>query len=98
MRPYEIPYQVLLPKRTEAENLLVPVCCSASHVAYSKLRMEPVFMMLGQACGAAAAACLERGIDVHDLPPEDLRRLLAADGQVLDARPFTEPWPRTRPR
>ena len=93
VKPYEIPYRVLLPKRAEAVNLLVPVCPSTSHVAFSTIRMEPVFMMLGHTAGLAAAMSLEQNVLLHDLSTDHLRKKLAAEGQVLDARPFTREWP-----
>jgi hypothetical protein len=93
VKPYEIPYRVLLPRRTEVSNLLVPVCCSASHVAYSTIRMEPVFMMLGHVAGVAAALSLDHKTSLHDLPPAALRARLADQRQILDARRFTRAWP-----
>lgn len=93
VKPYEIPYRALLPKRAEVTNLLVPVCCSASHVAYSTIRTEPVHMMLGHARGLAAALSLGRKSALHDLPPATLRASLAEQGQVLDARRFPRVWP-----
>ena len=93
VKPYEIAYRSLLPKQAEASNLLVPVCLSSSHVAYSTIRMEPVYMMLGHACGLAAAMSLNQGIDLHSLPPEKLKARLVEEKQIIDARPFQEEWP-----
>jgi hypothetical protein len=64
--PYPIPYRALTPRREDAENLLVPVCLSASHVAFGSVRMEPTLMMLGEAAGAAAADCARRGVAVQE--------------------------------
>lgn len=94
VRPYEIPYRTLTPKRAEAENLLVPVCVSASHVAFSTIRMEPVWAMLGQAAGVAAAMAIERGVAVQEVPAAALRSRLLEQGAILDARRFPELWPR----
>lgn len=80
---YTISYRSLRPKSSEARNLLVPVCLSASHVAYSSIRMEPVFMVLGQSAGTAAALALDRNITVQELPYEVLQPVLLKDGQVL---------------
>lgn len=85
--PYPIDHGVLLPPRDQAANLLVPVCVSASHVAYGSVRMEPVFMIPGQSAGTAAALAVEAGCAVQDLPYESLRRWLPADGQVLEPAP-----------
>lgn len=80
---YDIPYASLVPP--DVENLLVPVCCSASHVAYCSLRMEPVYMMLGHASGTAAHLVLAGGKPVQKVDTQELRKLLVDDGAVLDA-------------
>jgi hypothetical protein len=67
MPHYGIPYRALTPRREHATNLLVPVCLSASHVAFGSVRMEPTLMMLGEAAGRAAAIAARRGIDVQDV-------------------------------
>jgi FAD dependent oxidoreductase len=65
--PYPIPYRSLTPRREDCDNLLVPVCLSASHVAFGSLRMEPTLMALGQAAGVAAAQAARRSIPVQDV-------------------------------
>jgi hypothetical protein len=64
---YPIPYRSLTPRREDAENLLVPVCLSASHLAFGSVRMEPTLMALGQAAGLAAAQAARRGVAVQDV-------------------------------
>jgi len=81
---YLISYRAIVPRKGEAENLLVPVCLSASHIAYGSIRMEPVFMILGQSAGTAAALAIEKECSVQVLPYADLARRLRADGQLLD--------------
>lgn len=66
-KPYPISYRAILPKQNECSNLLVPVCLSASHIAYGSIRMEPVFMMLGEAAGKAAAQSIEEKVSLHAL-------------------------------
>nr|WP_294810535.1 FAD-dependent oxidoreductase [uncultured Sphingomonas sp.] len=82
-RVYEISYQSLLPRRGEARNLLVPAAISASHIAYGSIRMEPVFMILGESAGIAASLSLRSQGDVQDVPYDALERELVAAGQVL---------------
>jgi hypothetical protein len=84
-KPYPISYRATLPKRSEASNLLVSVCVSSSHVAYGSIRMEPVFMNLGQGTATAAVLAMEQGCELHDLPYPALRSRLEADGQIFDA-------------
>lgn len=81
--PYEIPYRALIPK--EVENLLVPVCFSATHVAYCTMRMEPVYMMMGHACGVAAHLAHGQGSSVQEIPVEELQGLLRQQGALLEA-------------
>jgi len=81
--PYGISYRAIVPREEECSNLLVPVCLSASHIAYGSIRMEPVFMALGQAAATAAALALEAGCTVQAVDYAALRARLEADGQVL---------------
>lgn len=74
--PYSVPYGCLLPRREEAANLLVPVCCSASHVAYGSLRTEPTLMALGEAAGTAAALASRSGAPPGDIDPAAIRQVL----------------------
>ncbi|MFN0101449.1 MAG: FAD-dependent oxidoreductase [Bryobacteraceae bacterium] len=84
VQPYQIPYRVLTPKASEAENLLVPVCFSASHVAYSSLRMEPQYMILGHAAGVAASIAVRKGVSVQTVPVTELQETLLAEGGVFE--------------
>lgn len=81
--PYPIDYGTIIPRKAECENLLVPVCLSSSHIAYGSIRMEPVFMILGQSAATAAALCLDQKIAVQDLDYDIYRKRLLADGQAL---------------
>ena len=82
-KPYPLDYGVIIPKKGDCENLFVPVCVSASHMAFGSIRMEPVFFALGQVAGAAASLSLDAGCAVQDLPYENLKNVLVAEGQVL---------------
>jgi hypothetical protein len=81
---YEIAYGSLIPKRGQADNLLVPVCVSSSHIAFGSIRMEPVFMILGQSAATAAALAIDAKIAVQDVPYAKLRERLLQDGQILN--------------
>ena len=81
--PFGISYRAIVPKRGECENLLVPVCASATHAAYGSMRMEPVFMVLGQSAATAASLAIEQGVAVQDVPYEALSKRLLADKQIL---------------
>jgi hypothetical protein len=82
---YPISYRSTLPRPNEVSNLLVSVCVSSSHVAYGSIRMEPVFMNLGQATATAAVLALDRSESLHEVPYKTLRARLEADGQIFDA-------------
>jgi len=88
--PYQIGYGSIVPKEEECKNLLVPVCVSSSHIAYGSIRMEPVFMILGQSASTAAALAIEQSekasqpVCVQSVDYERLRARLIADGQVLN--------------
>ncbi|MBX2851416.1 MAG: FAD-dependent oxidoreductase [Phycisphaeraceae bacterium] len=82
--PYPIDYAAIVPKRGECDNLLVPICVSASHIAFGSIRMEPVFMILGQSSAQAARLAIELGVAVQDVPYGVLRERLLAAGQVLE--------------
>jgi hypothetical protein len=72
----------MLPSRTQATNLLVPVCLSASHVTYSTVRMEPQYMMIGQAAGVAAALAISADVPLQEIDITSLRRILKAQGMI----------------
>ena len=84
--PYPIGYGAIVPREQEAENLLVPVAVSSSHIAYGSIRMEPVFMILGQSAATAAALAIRAGTSVQSVDYSALRRHLLEAGQVLELR------------
>ena len=84
VQPYRIAWRSIRPRREECENLLVPVCLAASHISYGSIRMEPVFMVLGQSAATAAVMAIESGTALQDVDYPRLRERLLADGQVLE--------------
>ena len=84
-KPYPISYRSIVPKKDECKNLLVPVCLSSTHVAYGSIRMEPVFMILGQSAGMAASIASRKNIPVQDVNYETLKQHLLDAGQRLQA-------------
>src|SRR5207249_11655626 len=82
--PYPISYRALVPKASECDNLLVPVCLSATHISYGSIRMEPVFMVLGQSAATAAAMAIDDGVPVQRVNYPKLRERLQRDRQILD--------------
>lgn len=81
--PFPISYRSIIPKATECSNLIVPVCLSASHIAFGSIRMEPVFMVLGQSAATAASHAIEQKCAVQAIDNEKLNQRLLADGQIL---------------
>ena len=82
--PYPISYRSIIPKKNECENLLVPICVSSTHIAFGSIRMEPVFMVLGQSAATAACQAIDEGVSVQDVDYQLLKRSLLEDKQVLD--------------
>jgi hypothetical protein len=83
-KPYHVDLGSILPKKEECSNLLVPVCVSCSHIAFGSIRMEPVFMILGQSAGTLAAMAVDKKKNVHDITYDKLRQILESDGQILE--------------
>ncbi|MEC3879444.1 FAD-dependent oxidoreductase [Parapedobacter sp. 10938] len=82
--PYPISYRAIVPQEAECGNLLVPVCVSASHIAFGSIRMEPVFMVLGQSAATAACQAIDNGVAVQDIDYAALKSALLSDKQVLE--------------
>lgn len=89
--PYPISYRSIIPRKTECTNLSVPVMMSASHIAFGSIRMEPVFMILGQSAATATALALAEDIALQDVDYQALRKRLLADGQVLEKKVVDTP-------
>lgn len=85
--PYQIALGAIQPRRQQCSNLLVPVCVSSTHIAYGSIRMEPVFMILGQSAATLAVLAIEQQCAVQDVAYDQLRERLLADGQILEAAP-----------
>ncbi|MGI9455849.1 MAG: FAD-dependent oxidoreductase, partial [Aeoliella sp.] len=83
-KPYSIGYDALVPRANECENLVVPICLSSSHIAYGSIRMEPVFMILGQSAAIAATIAIDDGVHVQEVDYEHLRAQLLNEGQILE--------------
>lgn len=83
VKPFHIDYRALVPKEAQCTNLIVPVCVSASHIAYGSIRMEPVFMLLGHVAGAAAALALSSATTVQQINYDELVQQLTAEGHVV---------------
>ena len=90
-QPYPVSYRAIVPKSGECANLLVPVALSSSHIAYGSIRMEPVFMVLGQSAGTAAALAIDNNRPVQKVDYEALRVRLLADHQYLDYAQLEQP-------
>ncbi|WP_419212728.1 FAD-dependent oxidoreductase [Maribacter sp. X9] len=82
--PFPISYRSIVPKKEECNNLLVPVCLSSSHIAFGSIRMEPVFMVLGQSTSVIANMAIEQGVAVQDIPYDQLRKKLIDLGQIIE--------------
>ncbi|HZL12438.1 MAG TPA: FAD-dependent oxidoreductase [Prolixibacteraceae bacterium] len=84
--PFPISYRSIVPKKEECTNLLVPVCMSATHIAFGSIRMEPVFMVLGQSAATAACMAIDKGVEVQKIDYENLKSILVTDKQVLQVK------------
>jgi len=83
-KPYQIDLGSILPKNEQCGNLLVPVCVSCSHVAFGSIRMEPVFMILGQSAGTIASMAIDKKKSIYDLTYDEIKTRLVSDGQILE--------------
>lgn len=85
--PYPISYRAIVPKASECKNLLVPVCLSASHIAFGSIRMEPVFMVMGQSAATAAVMAIDAGVAVQNINVKQLQETLATN-PLLNNQPL----------
>lgn len=83
--PYPVSYRSIIPKKSECSNLFIPVCLSATHIAYGSIRMEPVFMILGQSAATAACIAIDDKKDIQDIDYQTLRTKLLDENQILSA-------------
>ena len=81
--PFPISYKSIIPKKSEVTNLFIPVCLSSSHIAYGSIRMEPVFMVLGQSAAIAASIAIDKNCQTHEVPYQELREALIKNHQIL---------------
>ena len=84
VKPYPVSYRALISRATDCDNLWVPVALSASHIAYGSIRMEPVFMILGQSAATAACLAIDHGVTAQNVDYPELRARLLKDGQILE--------------
>ena len=82
--PFPISYKSIIPKKSEVTNLFIPVCLSSSHIAYGSIRMEPVFMVLGQSAAIAASIAIDKNVQTHEVPYPELRAALIRNHQILE--------------
>jgi hypothetical protein len=82
-KPYQIDLGSIMPKKADCLNLIVPVCVSSTHIAFGSIRMEPVFMILGQSAGTMASMAIDKRKSIYDLTYEEIKEKLEADGQIL---------------
>ena len=85
--PYPVSYRSIIPKKAECTNLLIPVCLSATHISYGSIRMEPVFMIIGQSAATAACIAIDEKVTIQDVEYARLKERLLNDGQILSATP-----------
>ena len=94
--PYAIAFGSIQPQQDQCRNLLVPVCVSSSHIAYGSIRMEPVFMILGQSAATTAVLAIQRGVPVQEVDYATLRERLLQDGQILEHQQGRRPAQRNQ--